>query len=175
MKIMNDPSLNLWFSISMTTRNIRPGEKNGREYYFVSDEEFEKNIKNGNLLEHAEFVGHKYGTPLDKVNEMRDEGKNVILEIDVSGAEQVLAKCAKEDPVTFFIVPPTFKALEARIRGRSTETEDVIQERLAKAQKEMLLRDRYQYVIDNDDVTRAAIQIQNIIRATLVERAEGNL
>lgn len=174
-KIMSDPSLNLWYSISMTTRSMRPGEKNGVDYYFVSDEEFQKNIDNGNLLEHAEFVGHKYGTPLDKLNNMRDDGKNVILEIDVSGAEQVLAKCKQESPLTFFIVPPTFAALEARIRGRSTETEDVIEERLAKAKKEMTIRDQYQFVIDNDDVTRAAIQIQNIIRATLVERDNHNL
>src|SRR5574344_764856 len=146
-KIMSDPSLNLWYSISMTTRLMRPGEKNGVDYYFVSEEEFQKNIDNGNLLEHAEFVGHKYGTPLDKLNDMRDEGKNVILEIDVSGAEQVLAKCKKECPLTFFIVPPTFAALEARIRGRSTETEDVIEQRLAKAKKEMSIRDQYQYVI----------------------------
>jgi guanylate kinase len=148
---------------------MRKGEVEGREYYFVSEEEFQRNIDNGNLLEWAQFVGHKYGTPLDKLNAMRENGKNVILEIDVQGTEQVLKKCEKENPVTFFIMPPSFNALEARIRGRCTEGEEAIEARLAKARSEMLLKDNYKYVIQNDDITRAAIEIQNIIRSELVK------
>lgn len=170
-RVMDDPSLNLWFSVSMTTRPIRPGEMNGREYYFVSDDEFNAQVARGNLLERAVFVGHQYGTPLDKLEIMRNEGKNVILEIDVNGTEQVLEKCKEERPVTFFIVPPSFAALEARIRGRSTESEDVIEERLSKAAHEMDLRSCYKYVIENDDVTRAVIEIQSIIREEIHNRS----
>lgn len=169
-EIMKDLSLNLWYSVSMTTRAMRPGEVNGREYYFVSEEEFNKNIENGNLLEHAVFVGHQYGTPLDKVQAMREEGKNVILEIDVNGTEQVLKRLASDHPVTFFIMPPSFACLESRIRGRSTESEEVIQQRLAKASREMQLKSQYEYVINNDDVIRAAIEIENIIRKEIRAR-----
>ncbi len=163
-ELMKDISLNLFYSVSMTTRKMRPGEVDGKDYYFVSNDDFNANIANGNLLEHATFVGNQYGTPLDKVEEKRNEGKNVILEIDVNGTEQVLKKLANDAPVTFFIMPPSFAALEARIRGRSTESEEIIQERLGKASKEMALKTKYQYVVYNDDVIRASIQIENIIR-----------
>lgn len=170
-RVMDDPSLNLAYSISMTTRAMRPGEVNGREYYFVDDDEFNAQVARGNLLEHAVFVGHQYGTPLDKLDKMRNEGKNVILEIDVNGTEQVLERCKDERPVTFFIVPPSFSALEARIRGRCTECDEVIKERLAKAAHEMDLRSCYKYVIQNDDVTRAVIEIQSIIRQEIHNRS----
>ncbi len=173
-QIMKDISLNLWYSISMTTRSMRPGEVNGRDYYFVTDEEFNRNIENGNLLEHATFVGHQYGTPYDKVQAMREEGKNVILEIDVNGTEQVLKRLANDHPVTFFIMPPNFSCLESRIRGRSTESEEVIQQRLAKAKREMKLKSQYEHIIYNDDVTRAAIEIENIIRAEIHVRDSEN-
>lgn len=163
-KLMNDPSLKLWYSVSMTTRNMRPGEVDGKDYYFVSTDEFNKNIEIGNFLEHVEFCGNKYGTPKDKVVEQLNEGHNVILEIDVSGTEMVIENSKELNPITIFIVPPSFKALEARIRGRSTETDDVIKLRLSKAEGEMKIKEKYNYVISNDDVTRATIEIQNIIR-----------
>ena len=83
LELMKDESLDLFYSVSMTTRSPRPGERNGVEYYFTTKEDFDRQIKEGNLLEYAEFVGNKYGTPKDKVNSKRDEGKNVLLEIDV--------------------------------------------------------------------------------------------
>jgi guanylate kinase len=107
-EVMKDPTLNLWYSVSLTTRNQRPGEVNGREYYFVSEKEFEENLDRGNLLEHATFVGHHYGTPLDKMVEKRNEGKNVILEIEVNGTLQVLEKLKGEDIVSIFLMPPSF-------------------------------------------------------------------
>ena len=142
-EVMKDPSLNLWYSISLTTRAQRPGEVNGREYYFVSEKEFAANLERGNLLEHATFVGHHYGTPLDKMNEKRAEGKNVILEIEVNGTLQVLDKLKGQDIVSIFLMPPSFEALEARIRGRCTEGEKAIEERLAKAKKEMGMSSHY--------------------------------
>jgi len=162
-KAMEDKTLNLFYSISMTTRNPRPGEENGREYFFVSKEEFQKNIDNGNLLEWAEFVGNRYGTPKDKVEQMRDEGKNVLLEIDVNGTSQVLSKLDKNDVVSVFIAPPSLEELEARIRGRSTETDDVIKNRLAQASRELSQKDQYRFVVVNDKLEDAVEEFKNII------------
>ena len=162
-KAMEDKSLNLFYSISMTTRNPRPGEQNGREYYFVSKEEFQRNIDNGNLLEWAEFVGNRYGTPKDKVEQMRDEGKNVLLEIDVNGTSQVLSKLDKNDVISVFIAPPSLEELEARIRGRSTETDDVIKNRLAQASRELSQKDQYRFVVVNDKLEDAVEEFKKII------------
>ena len=162
-KLVESNDLNIFYSVSMTTRSIRPGEENGREYYFVSKEEFLENVKRGNLLEWAEFVGNYYGTPADKVEEARLQGKNVLLEIEVNGTMTVLSKCP--DAVSIFLVPPSLEALEARIRGRSTETEEIIQQRLAKARSELPMQEKYSHVVVNDDVDRAAEEIRQIILA----------
>ena len=107
-EVMKDKSLNLYYSVSMTTRARRPGEVDGEDYYFVSKEEFQRNIDNNNLLEWAEFVGNRYGTPKDKVEKMRDEGKNVMLEIEVNGTTQVLKNCQGRDVISIFIIPVLF-------------------------------------------------------------------
>lgn len=151
---INNEELNLAFSISMTTRKPRVNEVDGQDYFFVSREEFEKAIKQDKLLEYAEFVGSYYGTPLDYVNKLRDEGKNVLLEIEVQGALQVQEKV--KDALSIFIVPPSFEELERRIRGRRSEPEEVIQQRLAKASAELEMMGRYKYVICNDDPQLAA-------------------
>ncbi len=162
-KLMEDKSLNLFYSVSMTTRNPRPGEVNGREYYFVSKDEFQKNIDNGNLLEWAEFVGNRYGTPKDKVEKMRDEGKNVLLEIDVNGTSQVLSKLDRNDVISVFIAPPSLEELEKRIRGRSTETDEVIKNRLAQASRELSQKDQYRFVVVNDKLEDAVEDFKKII------------
>ena len=163
-EIMKDDSLNLFYSVSMTTRSPRVGEEDGKDYYFVSKEEFQRNIDNDNLLEWAEFVGNRYGTPKDKVNEKRDQGLNVLLEIEVNGTAQVLEKLKDDEGViSIFLVPPSLEELEARIRGRQTETEEVIQSRLKKAATELPLKDRYQYVVVNNTVEQAAEDIKKII------------
>lgn len=161
-KFVNDPSLKLAFSISMTTRAKREGEEEGVNYYYVTKERFQEAIDNGELLEHAEFVGNCYGTPLKEVERLRNEGKNVLLEIEVQGAQQVMAKA--KDALTIFIVPPSMEELEKRIRGRGTESDEVIECRLAKAKGELALKDKYEYVVCNDDVDRAATEITNIIQ-----------
>lgn len=168
--IMADRSLNLKYSISMTTREPRPKEKDGRDYFFVTDEVFEQNIKDGNFLEWAEFVGHKYGTPRDKVEELRNSGYNVFLEIETSGAAQVI-KAVGDDPglVTIFLMPPSIEALEARIRNRKWEKEEVIQSRLAKGRMEIESANRYQYTVLNDYVQRSAWEIRHIIRTRMAE------
>ena len=166
-EVMKDKSLNLFYSVSMTTRPQRPGEENGREYYFVSKEEFQSNIDNNNLLEWAEFVGNRYGTPKDKVEEMRDKGFNVYLEIEVNGTTQVLKQYSGNDIVSIFLIPPSLEELEKRIRGRSTESEEVIKERLEKARRELGLKFNYEYIVLNDEVERAAEEIKSIIRSKM--------
>ena len=156
--------VSFYYSVSMTTRSPRPGEVDGRDYFFVTREEFEKRVKDGKFLEWAEFVGNCYGTPKDVVDSYREKGIDVLLEIETNGAEQVMAKCP--DAVSIFIVPPSFEALESRIRGRSTEDEATIQRRLGKARSELEKASQYKYVVLNDSVERAAREIADIISAS---------
>ena len=159
--LSEDKELNFYYSISMTTRKMRAGEENGRDYFFVTPEEFKENVSRGNLLEWAEFVGNCYGTPADVVNSYRDKGTDVLLEIETNGARQVIEKCP--DAITIFLVPPSFQALEDRIRGRSTEDEATIQKRLNKAKQELKLADQYKHVVINDKIENAAQKIKDII------------
>ena len=153
--------LNLAYSTSMTTRKPREGEIDGKDYFFVTREQFIQSIQKGELLEYAEFVGNYYGTPLKEVNRLRDEGKNVLLEIEVQGAKQVQEKCP--DAISIFIIPPSMEELENRIRGRKSEPEEIVQQRLAKAEKELKLVNQYKYIVCNDDPKLAADLIQTII------------
>ncbi len=162
-ELMKKDDLNLHYSVSMTTRGMRPGEVNGREYYFVSREEFDQNIKNDNLLEWAEFVGNRYGTPRDKVEQMRNEGKNVMLEIEVNGTAQVLNKVHDEGVISIFIAPPSLEELEKRLRGRGTESDEVIKSRVAKATQEFAFKDQYKYIVVNDDLSKAVDEVRQII------------
>ena len=155
------PELNIAFSISMTTRKQRDGEIDGVHYKFVSEQRFLEAIENNELLEYAEFVGNYYGTPLAEVERLRDRGKNVLLEIEVQGALQVKERCP--DALMIFIVPPSLEELRRRILTRKTESEEVIQKRLEKAQKEMELTGQYKYVVCNDDPQLAADIISVII------------
>lgn len=168
-EIMKVNDLNLGYSISMTTRLPRLGEIDGVDYYFVDKDTFIKGINDGNFLEYAEFVGNFYGTPLDKVEEMRNKGINVLLEIEIKGATQVLNKVKDPGVISFFLMPPTFSALEERIRKRKSESEEIIQERLQKGLKEMTMTEAYDYVIINDDVVRAANEVKEKISQRINE------
>lgn len=162
-ELMKKDDLNLHYSVSMTTRGMRPGEVNGREYYFVSREEFDQNIAKDNLLEWAEFVGNRYGTPRDKVEQMRDQGKNVMLEIEVNGTAQVLEKVQDDGVLSIFIAPPSLEELENRLRGRGTETEEVIKSRVAKATHEFGFKDQYKFIVVNDKLDKAVDDVRQII------------
>lgn len=164
-RFIDNPDLNLAYSVSMTTREKRPGEIDGVNYDYVSKDEFNNAIKEGKLLEYAEFVGNMYGTPLANVEKLRNEGKNVILEIEVQGCLQVAEKVA--DALTIFIIPPSLEELEKRIRGRNTEPEEIVQQRLSKAKKELELVGNYRYVVCNDDQELAAQIISLIIRRNM--------
>jgi len=157
------PGQDLIYSISMTTRKPRNGEKEGVDYYFVTKETFEEKIKNGEFLEWANFVGNYYGTPREKVEELLDEGMQVVLEIEVDGALQVRRQM--KDAVFIFLVPPSKEALINRLKSRGTECANELQERIDKAEKEYLLAYKYDYIVVNDEVNNAADRIMAIIRA----------
>lgn len=161
-ELFKDELLNLAYSISMTTRKPRPTEKEGIDYFFVDENEFEDKIENGELLEYAKFVGNYYGTPLFYVEKLLNMGKNVVLEIEVQGALQVMKKCP--DALTIFLVPPSLEELERRIRGRRTEAEEIVKERLDKARSEIATQDEYKYVVENDNVLSAKEKIAHIIK-----------
>jgi len=149
-------------SISMTTRPPGPGEQDGREYYFVSTDEFRRRIEAGAFLEHAEVFGNLYGTPRDKIEEALNAGKTVILEIDVQGGRQV--KAIYRQAVMVFILPPSTKVLEERIVGRKRESSEVIARRLDGANREIAAaRQCYDKMVVNDDLERA---IDEIVRIT---------
>lgn len=150
------------FSVSATTRSPRPGETDGVNYFFVTRERFTEMIRENALLEHAEYVGNYYGTPRDYVEQKINMGVNVILDIEVQGARQVLEKVPDAIPV--FLVPPSLAELEHRLRARGTESEEVIRSRLERA-KEEYQADFYQYIVVNDNVETAAKELDAIIIA----------
>ena len=151
------------FSISATTRSPRPGEKDGREYFFVDRDSFLGMVERGELLEHAEYVSNYYGTPKAYVENKIAEGMNVILDIEVQGAGQVNKKVP--DAVKIFIVPPSLEELRRRLEGRKTETAQTIEARLQRARQEYKEAVFYDYIIINDDLELAAKEFAAIITA----------
>jgi guanylate kinase len=157
------------YSVSMTTRPMREGEVYGVDYYFRTKEEFEAMIEAGEMLEYAEYVGNYYGTPLTYVNQTLDEGKDVFLEIEVQGAQQVKEKVP--DGVFIFLTPPDLAELKARIVGRGTDSPEVIEERMRVARQEIEMM-----AVVNDEVFKAVDRIKDIIVSEhyRVDRVIGN-
>jgi len=151
------------FSVSMTTREPREGEVHGREYYFVSREEFIANIEEGNFLEYAENFDNLYGTPKETVLKKLARGHNVILDIDVKGGLQV--RKAMPEAILIFILPPSLSELRKRLEGRGTETAEKVEKRLGEALNEIRLIGEYDYQLVNDDIDIAAEKIRNIMTA----------
>ncbi|KRL57327.1 guanylate kinase [Furfurilactobacillus rossiae DSM 15814] len=151
------------YSISMTTRQPREGEVNGKDYFFVSKETFEHNIETGEMLEYAQYVDNYYGTPMQYVKDTLASGKDVFLEIEVNGAMQVREKMP--DGVFIFLTPPDLMALKQRLVGRGTETMTVINERIHQAVTEIKMMRNYDYAVVNDKVDLAVDRIREIIRA----------
>ena len=154
---------NLYFSVSATTRAPRPGEMDGVDYHFLSRERFLDWIDRNAFLEHAEFVGNLYGTPKKYVDEAMESGKDVILDIEVQGAEQVHRQ--RPDVVRIFIAPPSWEELERRLVGRGTEDLEKVRERLARSREDILLARYYDYLVINNDLDQAVEEIQAIITA----------
>ncbi len=155
--------MGIYYSISVTTRPPRRGEKDGVNYYFITEREFEDLKEQGGLLEWARVYGNYYGTPRYKVEQRRSEGCDVILEIDIEGAKQVRERC--EDAVFLFLLPPSMKELRTRIEGRGTERPDIIKERFSTAYRELKEIRHYDYMVINDDIQEAVDIIKAVIAA----------
>ena len=162
-EIFSTPDHKFEYSVSMTTRAQRPGEVDGKDYFFRSREEFEELIRKGQMLEYAEYVGNYYGTPLTYVNETLDKGIDVLLEIEVQGALQVKKKVP--DAVFIFLTPPDLNELQERLIGRGTDSEEVIAQRIERAREEIALMSEYDYAIVNDEVPLAAERVKRVIEA----------
>lgn len=168
-KVMkDDPSI--VFSVSATTRQPRKGELEGVEYYFVDRARFDEMIKNDELLEHAEYVGNCYGTPKSPVLKSIGQGKSVIFDIEVQGAAQIKQQCP--DAILIFIIPSDFSQIENRLRGRKTDSEEKIQQRIKTARREYGLALNYDYIVINDDPDAAAYEMKAIITAEKCKAAD---
>ena len=162
-EFVEDPELNLAYSVSMTTRGMRPGEVEGVNYNFVDRPTFEQAIKDGELLEYAEFVGNYYGTPKEYVFSNLKAGKDVLLEIEIQGALKIKKKFP--EAVLIFVTPPSAGELRNRLAGRGTETPEKIAARLSRAAEESKQMDDYDFILVNDEVDRCVEEMHALIQA----------
>ncbi len=160
----------LRFSVSVTTREIRPGEVEGESYYFISRQQFRQMLENDELLEHAEYVGNCYGTPEEPINRMLEQGIDVLLDIEPCGALQVQKR--RPDATLIFMTAPSFSEIERRLRGRGDTPTDKICARLERARWEYQQAKNYDYIVINDDVGHAAAEIEAIM---LAEKCRAHL
>ena len=160
---------NLEVSISVTTRPKRPGEEDGRDYFFINRQRYDEMIKNNELLEHAEVFGHGYGTPKQMVFDALSLGKDIIFDIDWQGTQQ-LAQLARTDLVSVFILPPSLKELEKRLETRAQDSQTVIKRRMMEAATEMSHWAEYDYVVVNKDLTESIQLVQSILVAERLRR-----
>lgn len=163
MKALLEKHDNYALSISATTRKPREGEVHGREYFFLTVEEFEDLIAKDQLIEHARYVSNYYGTPRSYVEEKMAEGKDVILEIEIQGALKVKEKFP--ETLLVFVVPPSAEELKKRLIGRGTETMEVIEQRMKRATEEAEEMDSYDYILVNDDLDKAVEDLHNLIQS----------
>jgi guanylate kinase len=163
----SDPQLRM--SVSATTRPRRPGEKDGRDYFFVSQEDFEHMARTGAFLEHATVFGKRYGTPRAAVEQALAEGRDVLFDIDWQGTQQ-LVEAARDDLVSVFILPPSVTELDRRLRQRAQDPEEVVTQRMAEAAAEMSHWAEYDYVIVNRDVEESLSQVKAILAAERLKR-----
>lgn len=159
---------NFYYSVSATTRAPRPGEVDGVNYSFLTKEKFEELINNDGMLEHAFYCGNYYGTPKEQVMKNLENGKDVILEIEVQGALKVMETCP--EAVFVFIMPPSVKELRRRLNKRGTESEDVIEKRIAQAISEIKLANKYNYIMVNGELEKAITDLISIINAEKMTR-----
>jgi guanylate kinase len=163
----SDPQVKM--SVSCTTRPPRVGEVDGRDYYFVSKDKFKDMINEGAFLEHAEVFGHFYGTPKSFVDEQLNTGKDVVFDIDWQGTRQ-LAEKMDGDLVSIFILPPSMEELEKRLRARAQDTDEVVQKRMKKASREISHWNEYDYVIVNENLVQAMVDVEKIVQAERLRR-----
>lgn len=163
-----DPTIR--FSVSATTRLPRPGEEDGREYYFRSREAFEDMVKTGEMLEHAEVFGNFYGSPKGPVEAAMQQGRDTLFDIDWQGGQQIRNSALGRDVVSIFILPPSIAELESRLRSRAQDTDEVIAGRMAKSRDEISHWAEYDYVIVNTDLDKAFAELTTILQAERLRR-----
>jgi guanylate kinase len=161
---------NIELSVSATTRPPRPGEVGGRDYHFLDEEEFQRRVEAGEFLEHAGYSGHRYGTLRSEVERRLAAGRSVVLEIELQGARQVRA--AMPEAVLIFIAPPDPDALRRRLERRGTDSPEAIDRRLRTANEEMRAQDEFAHVVVNDDLQRAADELESLVRRELALDSE---
>ena len=170
LKALFDQRTDLYFSISATTRDPRPGEVDGVHYHFIPAEEFHRMVEEDEFLEYAEYVGNFYGTPKKYVDRAMDDGRDVILDIEIQGANQICAK--RPETVRIFIAPPSWVELERRLTARGTDSQEVIQSRLLRAKVELQTASSYDYLVINDTVEQAVAEMAAILCAEHCRPAE---
>jgi len=153
----------IYFSVSATTRNPRPGETHGEHYHFLSQEDFDRLAAEDGFLEYARYVGNSYGTPSAPIREKLEAGIDVLLDIEVQGAGQVKEKMP--EAIAIFLSPPSLEVLEARLRARGTDTEEKIKHRLETAEVEMRRKEQYDHVVINDTIEKAVEKVKTIIKS----------
>jgi guanylate kinase len=156
---------NCVFSISATTRKPREGEKDGKDYYFISEDEFHKKVSNSEMLEHAEVFGNLYGSPISPVLSSIDNGKDVLFDVDWQGSQQIKNSRLGEFVLSIFILPPSIKELESRLKLRNQDSDEVILNRMAKSVEEISHWPEYDYVLVNDDIDETEEKLKTIINA----------
>ena len=156
---------NCVFSISATTRKPREGEQDGKDYYFISEDEFRKKVSNGEMLEHAEVFGNLYGSPISPVLSSIDSGNDVLFDVDWQGSQQIKNSRLGEFVLSIFILPPSIKELESRLKLRNKDSDEVISNRMAKSVEEISHWPEYDYVLVNDDIDETEEKLKTIINA----------
>ena len=165
--LATEPDLRI--SISVTTRQPRPGEEHGKDYYFVSEAEYQRMVKGRELLEHARVFDNYYGTPRQKVEEQLAAGHDVLFDIDWQGTQQLKAS-ARDDLVSIFILPPSIEELEKRLRGRAQDSEEVMRKRMSRAADEMSHWAEYDYGVVNFELEKSITQVKAILTAERLRR-----
>ena len=164
-----DPDMS--FSVSATTRDPRVGEEHGREYYFLSREDFQNMVLDGGMLEHAEVFGNFYGSPKKPVQEAIENGRDVLFDIDWQGGQQIAGSALKDSVVSVFILPPSIAELERRLNSRGQDSQDVIENRMSKSRDEISHYAEYDYVLVNDDLEDTWGRLQAILTAERLKRS----
>ena len=165
---------NFLFSVSATTRKSRPGEVNGREYYFLSVDRFRQKIDDGKFLEHAKVFGNLYGTPLKAVKDSIIQGKNLIFDVDWQGGKQIRSSCLSKFVISIFILPPSIKELHERLMNRAQDSSETVKDRMRKSIDEIMHWKEYDYVTVNRDFEKTLREVESIITSEKLRRERNN-
>ena len=165
---------NFLFSVSATTRKSRPGEVNGREYHFLTVDEFEKRINDGQFLEHAKVFGNLYGTPLEPVMESINDGKDLIFDVDWQGGKQIRSSSLSKFVISIFILPPSIKALQERLMKRAQDSSETVKDRMTKSIGEIMHWKEYDYVIVNSNFEQTLHEVKSIITSEKLRRVRNS-